>query len=87
MKRSFKAISAAVAAAMTISGMAAVPCYAGIKIPFIGEIGGSSVEDPELESMFGRSLKEMAGKFDCVSYRRQGFYYIRHLITSRPSSL
>ena len=54
MKRSFKAISAAVAAAMTISGMAAVPCYAGIKIPFIGEIGGSSVEAPELESMFGR---------------------------------
>ena len=67
MKRSFKAISAAVAAAMTISGMAAVPCYAGIKIPFIGEIGGSSVEDPELESMFGRSLKEMAGKFDGMS--------------------
>ena len=64
MKRNFKTISVAVAAAMTISGMAAVPCYAGIKIPFIGEIGGSSVEDPELESMFGRSLKEMAGKFD-----------------------
>lgn len=38
MKRSFKAISAAVAAAMTISGMAAVPCYAGIKIPFIGKL-------------------------------------------------
>lgn len=67
MKRSFKAISAAVAAVMTISGMAAVPCYAGIKIPFIGEIGGSFVEDPELESMFGRSLKEMAGKFDGMS--------------------
>ena len=32
MKRSFKAISAAVAAAMTISGMAAVPCYAGTGI-------------------------------------------------------
>ena len=61
MKRSFKAISAAVAAAMTISGMAAVPCYAGIKIPFIGEIGGSSVEDPELESCLEEASKKWQG--------------------------
>lgn len=66
-KRKFKEITMAVIAAMTLTGMTAVPCYAGIKLPFIGEIGGSSVEEPELESMLGKSLKEMAEKFDGMS--------------------
>ena len=66
-KRKFKTVTVAALAAMTLTGMNAVPCYAGITLPFIGEIGGSSVKEPELESMLGKSLKEMAGKFDGMS--------------------
>ena len=45
-KRKFKTVTVAALAAMTLTGMNAVPCYAGITLPFIGEIGGSSVKEP-----------------------------------------
>lgn len=65
-KKNFKAISAVLITAVIFTGITAVPCYAGFKIPFIGEIGGSCVE-PELESLIGQSLKETVKKFDGMS--------------------
>ena len=66
-KISFKATGAAMIAAVTLTGMTAVPCYAGFTLPFIGGNSSSAVEDPELDSMFGRSLKEMTEIFDGMS--------------------
>ena len=66
-KISFKSTGAVMITAVTLTGMTAVPCYAGFTLPFIGGNSSSAVEDPELDSMFGRSLKEMTEKFDGMS--------------------